>query len=91
MVDAALVAQRDGALAGRGLGLPHQEAAVDAGGEEVLGGVAGDGAVVPAVLLQRVDRRDVVARHPAHAAQHRVRLAPLPRLVVRQNADLIKE
>ena len=69
VVDPALVAQGDAALAGRGLGLPHQEAPVDAGGEEVLRRVPRDGAVVPGVLLQRVDRGHVVGRDPANIAQ----------------------
>lgn len=66
-----------------------QEAAVDAGREQVLGGVARDGPVVPRVLLERVDRRHVVAGHPAHAAGQRVRLAPLAALVVALDAHLL--
>lgn len=89
VVDAALVAQRDGALARARLGLAHEEAAVDAGREQVLGRVARDGPVVPRVLLQRVDGRHVVARHPAHAARQRVRLAPLAALVVAHYAHLL--
>ena len=56
--------------------------------EEILGGVPGDGAVVPGVLLQAVDGGDVVGGDPAHAAQHGVGLAPLPGLVVRQDSNL---
>ena len=91
VVDPALVAQGDAALAGRGLGLPHQEAPVDAGGEEVLRRVPRDGAVVPGVLLQRVDRGDIVGGDPAHIAQHGVGLTPFTGLVVREDSNLKKE
>ncbi len=67
VVDAALVAQRDGPLSRAALALAHQKAAVDAAAQQVLGGVAGHGPVVPAVLLQAVDGRDVVAGNPALA------------------------
>lgn len=45
--------------------------------------------MVPGVLLERVDGRDVVAGHPAHAAAQRVRLAPLAALVVALDAHLL--
>ena len=87
MVHAALVAQRDGQLPGAALALPHQEAAVDEGAEQVLGGGARHGPVVPAVLLQAVDGRDVVGRHPALAflGAHFARLA----IVVAQHPQLL--
>ena len=66
MVDPALVPQGDRPLPRRGLRLSDQEAAVDPAREEVLGSVPGDGAVVPGVLLQGVDRRDIVAGYPAN-------------------------
>jgi hypothetical protein len=44
--------------------------------------------MVPGVLLQRVDRRDIVGGDPAHATQHRVGLTPLTRLVVREDTNL---
>lgn len=66
VVHTAIVPQGDGALARGTLGLPHQEGTVDARGEEVLGRVARDGAVVPRVLFQGVDRSDVVGGHPAN-------------------------
>ena len=91
VVDPALVAQGDAALAGRGLGLPHQEAPVDAGGEEVLRRVPRDGAMVPGVLLQRVDRGDIVGGNPANIAQHGVGLTPFTGLVVREDSNLKKE
>ena len=88
MVDTSLVAQRDGQLAGAALALAHQEAAVDEAAEQVLGGAARHWPVVPAVLLQAVDRRDVVAGHPALAVLG-AHLAPLAILVVAQNAQLL--
>lgn len=47
VVHAALVAQRDGPLPGAALTLAHQEAAIDAATEQVLGSIAGHGPVVP--------------------------------------------
>ena len=88
VVDPALVTQRDAPLAWRGLGLSHQEAPVDARGEEVLGRVPRDGSVIPGVLLQRVDRGDVVGGHPAHVAENRVGLTPFTRLVIREDSNL---
>lgn len=88
MVDSALVAQGNGPLAGAALALSHQEAAVDAGAEQVLGRVARHGSVVPAVLLQAVDRGDVVGRHPALAVLG-LCLAPLAIVVVTQHAQLL--
>ncbi len=44
--------------------------------------------MVPGVFLERVDRSDIVGGDPAHAPQHGVRLTPLARLVVRQDANL---
>jgi hypothetical protein len=89
VVDAALVPQRDGPLAGGGLAFADEKGSVDAGGEEVLGRVARNRAVVPRVLLQRVDRRHVVGGHPADVAVRRMRLAPLARLVVAEDAELL--
>lgn len=89
VVDSALVAQRDAPLAGTALALAHQEAAVDARAQQVLCGVARDRSVVPRVLLERVDRRHVVGRHPADLAGGGVRLAPFPRLVVAQDPHLL--
>ena len=91
VVDPPLVPQRDRPLAWRGLWLSHQEAPIDATGEEVLGSVPGYGPVVPGVLLQRVDRSHVVGGHPAHIAQDWVGLAPLPGLVVGKNPNLNKQ
>ena len=88
MVDPALVPQGDRPLPRRGLRLSDQEAAVDPAGEEVLGSVPGDGAVVPGVLLQGVDGGHVVGGHPAHVAQDGVGLAPFPGLVVGEDPDL---
>ena len=88
VVDPALVTQGDAPLARRGLRLPHQEAPVDARGEKVLGRVPRDGPVVPGVLLQRVDRGDIVGGHPAHITQHRVSLTPFTRLVIREDSNL---
>ena len=88
MVDSSLVAQRDGPLAWAALALTHQEAAVDAAAEQVLGGVARHWPVVPAVLLQAVDGRDIVARHPALAILG-LGLAPLAIVVVAQDTELL--
>ncbi len=88
VVDAALVAQRDGPLSRAALALAHQKAAVDAAAQQVLGGVAGHGSVVPAVLLQAVDGRDVVAGNPALAVLG-LRLAPLAIVIVSQNPQLL--
>ena len=88
MVDPTLVPQGYRPLTRRGLGLSDQEAAVDPAGEEVLGSVPGDGAVVPGVLLQGVDGGDVVGGDPAHVAQDGVGLAPLPGLVVGEDPNL---
>ena len=88
VVHPAFIAQGDGPLAGAALALAHQEAAVDTRAEQVLSGVARHGPVVPAVLLQAVDGRDVVGRHPALAVLG-LRLAPLAIVVVAQHAQLL--
>lgn len=88
MVDSPLVAQRNGPLPGAALALSDQEAPVDAGAEQVLGRVARHGSVVPAVLLQAVDRGDVVGRHPSLAVLG-LRLAPLAIVVVTQHTQLL--
>lgn len=88
VVHSALVAQRDGPLAGAALALAHQEAAVDARAEQVLGGVARHGPVVPAMLLQAVDGGDVVGWHPALAILG-LRLAPFAIVVVAEHAQLL--
>lgn len=64
MVHPAFISQRDGPLPRAALALPHQEAAVDATAQQVLSSIAGHGPVVPGVLLQAVDGRDVVAWDP---------------------------
>lgn len=84
MVDSPLVAQGNGPLPGAALALPHQEAPVDSGAEQVLGCVARHGPVVPAVLLQAVDRGDVVGGHPPLAVLG-LRLTPLAIVVVTQH------
>lgn len=88
MVDASLAAQRDGPLSWAALALTHQEAAIDATTQQVLGGIAGHRPVVPAVLLQAVDGRDVVAGHPALAVLG-LSLAPLAIVIVSQNPQLL--
>lgn len=87
VVHPPLVSQRDGPLAGAALALPHQEAAVDAAAQQVLGSVAGHRPVVPGVLLQAVDGRDVVARDPALAV-FGLGLTPLPIVIVAQDPEL---
>ena len=47
VIDSAFVAQRYGSLSGAALRLAHQETAVDARTEEILGRIPRDGAVVP--------------------------------------------
>lgn len=84
MVDSALVPQRNGPLAGAALALPDQEASVDARAEQVLRSVAWHGPMVPAVLLQAVDRGDVVWWHPTLAILG-LCLAPLAVVVVTQH------
>lgn len=81
MVHSPFVSQRDGPLAGAALALPHQEAAVDPAAQQVLGGVAGHGPVVPGMFLQTVDRRDVVAWDPPLAI-FGLGLTPFPIVVV---------
>lgn len=88
MVDPPLVPQRYGPLPGAALALADQEAPVDARAEQVLGGVARHGPVVPAVLLQAVDGGDVVGRHPALAILG-LRLAPLAVVVVTEHTQLL--
>lgn len=88
MVHPALVAERDGQLPGAALALPDQEAAINEGGQQVLSGAARHRPVVPAVLLQAVDWRDVVGRHPALAVLG-AHLTPLAILVVAQHAQLL--
>lgn len=90
VIDTSLASQRDGQLTGQSLGLAHQEAAIDAAREEVLGGDALDFAVVPRVLVERVHRLDVGGGHPADEARVRVlHLAPLARLVEREYVHLV--
>ncbi len=43
---------------------------------------------VPGVLLQRVDRCDVIGGYPADGSGHVVSLAPLAGLVVAQDSNL---
>lgn len=81
MVHPPFVSQRDGPLPGAALALPHQEAAVDATAQQVLGGVAGHGPVVPGMLLQTVDGGDVVAWNPPLAILG-LGFAPLPIVIV---------
>lgn len=88
MVDPPLVPQRYGPLPGAALALADQEAPVDARAEQVLGGVARHGPVVPAVLLQAVDGGDVVGRHPALAILG-LSLAPLAIVVVTEHTQLL--
>ncbi len=45
-------------------------------------------ALVPGVLLQRVDRCDVIGGYPADSSGHVVSLAPLAGLVVAQDSNL---
>lgn len=87
VVHSPFVSQRDGPLPGTALALPNQEAAVDPAAQQVLGGVAGHGPVVPGVLLQTADRRDIVAGDPALAVS-RLGFAPLPIVVVAQDPEL---
>ena len=44
--------------------------------------------MVPGMLLQRVDRSDIVAGDPSHATVYAVRFAPFPGLVVGQDSNL---
>lgn len=88
MVDSPLVAQGNGPLPGAALALSDQEAPVDARAEQVLRRVARHGSVVPAVLLQAVDRGDVVGRHPSLAVLG-LRLTPLAIVVVTQHTQLL--
>ena len=88
VVHPALEAHRYGPLARAALALSHQEAAVDATAEQVLGGIAWDEAVVPGELVQAVDRGDVVARHPPHVPGTVLHLAPLASLVVANDCHL---
>lgn len=87
VVDPPLVAQGDGSLPGAALALPHQEAAVDAAAQQVLGRVPRHRPVVPRVLLQAVHRRDVIAGDPALPVLG-LCLAPLPIVVVAQHTEL---
>ena len=64
MVHPPFVSQRDGPLPRTALALPNQEAAIDSTAQQVLGGVAGHGPMVPGMFLQTVDWRDVVAWDP---------------------------
>lgn len=81
MVHPPFVSQRDGPLPRTTLALPNQEAAVDPAAQKVLGGVAGHRPVVPGVLLQAVDWRDVVAWDPALAI-FGLGFTPLPIVIV---------
>lgn len=67
----------------------YKEAPIDAGRQKVLGSIPRDRAVVPRVLLKRVDRRHVVRRHPADATSQTMRLAPFAAFIVRYYADLL--
>lgn len=87
MVDPALVAQGDGSLPGAALALPHQEAAVDAAAQQVLGGVPRHRPVVPRVLLQAVHWGDVIAGDPALPVLG-LSLTPLPIVIVAQHTEL---
>ncbi len=82
VIDASVVAKRDGHLPGAALALPHEERAVDARTQQVLGGVTRHGPVVPRELVEAVDRRDVVAGDPAQLAALVAHFGPFLRLVV---------
>lgn len=88
MVDSPFVPQRNGPLAGAALALADQKAPVDARAKQVLGRIAWHWSMVPAVLLQAVDRGDVVGGHPALAILG-LCLAPLAVVVVTQHTQLL--
>jgi len=88
MVDSPLIPQRNGPLSGAALTLSNQKASVDARAEQVLRGVARYRPMVPAVLLQAVDRGDVVGWHPTLAILG-LCLAPLTIVVVTQHTQLL--
>lgn len=88
MVDSPLIPQRNGPLAGAALTLTDQKASVDSRAEQVLRSVARHRSMVPAVLLQAVDRGDVVGWHPTLAILG-LCLAPLAVVVVTQHTQLL--
>lgn len=88
MVDSPFIPQRNGPLAGAALTFAHQKAPIDARAEQVLCCVARHRSVVPAMLLQAVDRGDVVGWHPALSVLG-LCLTPLTIVVVTQYPQLL--
>jgi hypothetical protein len=82
VVDVSVIAKGDGPLAGRALAVPHEEAAVDARAEQVLGRGARDGSVVPGELVKAVHGSHVVARYPALHSSGTRHTRPLTRVIV---------
>lgn len=87
VVHPSFVSQGDRPLSWAALALPHEEAAVDAAAQKVLGSVTGHRAVIPGVFLQTVHWGDVVAGHPALSVL-RLSLAPFAIVIVAQDAEL---
>ena len=88
VVHSPLIAERNWQLSWAALTFPDQETAIDEGWEQVFCGAAWHRPVVPAVLLQTVDWRDVVGGHPTLAVLW-AHFAPLPILVVAQHTQLL--
>lgn len=88
MVDSPLITKRNWQLSGAALAFPDKETAVDEGGEQVLCGTAWHGSMVPAMLLQTVDWRDVVGGHPTLAVLW-AHFTPLSILVVAQHTQFL--
>lgn len=82
VVNAALVSQRDAALAGTAFRLPYEKTAVYPRTQEILGSVPRYSPMVPRVFLQRIHGSHVIRRYPSHLSGARVGLAPFTAFVV---------
>lgn len=88
MIDASVISQADASLTWRTFALAHQETSINARAEEIFGRVSRDWPVIPRMLFERVQWRDVVRWHPTNMAGIGMCFTPLARFVVGQNSDL---
>ena len=88
VIDPALVPQRDGSLPGRRFRFPDEKRPVNPRTEKVLGGIAGNGSVIPGMFFQRVDCCDVIRGYPSDGPGPIVSLTPFTGFVVAEDANL---
>jgi len=86
VVHSTFIAHRYGPLARTALTLPHQEAAINAAAQQVLGSTARNSTMVPAELVQAVDWCHIIAWNPANQlCPFTLNIRPFTRFVVVKN------